>query len=526
MNYRYPGPQSFTEGDELLFFGRQRETKALYDLIMVQPIVVLFAKSGMGKTSLLQAGILPRLRFTNYSPFIIRLNDTATPLEQQTLRKIAPDSAPDTILWSAILRHNTIRHSTPLLIFDQFEEVFTLYSDAQRTTFIRQLADVINGTIPDLVRKQIQKSEANELSDKGSSMQLEQIPRVRIVLSIRSDLLHFLHLLSLEIPSILRNRFELTGLRSTAASEAIIQPAAQAQTSGNFSAPAFQFSTEALNQILSYLSHRQPSILVADKQEPEIESFQLQLLCRDIEEKIIASHSSNTSSLVPIEPDFYGGQAGIEAILSQFYDNTLHAISDLNQRKKARRLLEDHLMKEERRVGVDKTTIIQTYGVEAGTLDLLVQKRLLRQDARETGVYFEISHDTLLTPIVRSKKAWEKRRQEQRTRQLWGFSIVMIFVATGLLALVFWALKQRAAAEASEKETQKAKQQLEITLENFLKEKKEKDALKAQEYLQNAETNIQAGFIKAAREDLNQAMQLDSSQTMRQAVELLLKKIQ
>ncbi len=60
MNYRYPGPQSFTEEDEQLFYGRNRETKALYDLIMVQPLVVLFAKSGMGKTSLLQAGIIPR----------------------------------------------------------------------------------------------------------------------------------------------------------------------------------------------------------------------------------------------------------------------------------------------------------------------------------------------------------------------------------------------------------------------------------------------------------------------------------
>ncbi len=77
MNYRYPGPQSFTEEDEQLFFGRNRETKALYDLIMVQPLVVLFAKSGMGKTSLLQAGIIPRLRFTEYDPLIFRLNDVA-----------------------------------------------------------------------------------------------------------------------------------------------------------------------------------------------------------------------------------------------------------------------------------------------------------------------------------------------------------------------------------------------------------------------------------------------------------------
>ncbi|MFM9950765.1 MAG: hypothetical protein ACKV1O_22700, partial [Saprospiraceae bacterium] len=346
MNYRYPGPQSFTEEDELLFFGRKRETKALYDLIMVQPLLVLFAKSGMGKTSLLQAGIIPRLRFTEYDPVMLRLNDVQVPPEQQALRKIAPDAAPNATLWAEIIRYNREHNGTPLLIFDQFEEIFTLYSDEQRAAFVRQLADVINGTLPESLRQHIREGLASRTLDTAAVAELERTPRVKIVLSIRSDLLHYLHLLSPEIPSILRNRFELLGLRPEQAKEAIIKPAGQAQEAGDYASPPFDYTPAAVAQILSYLSRRQQSLFTGNRQEPEIESFQLQLLCEYIERKVIAESPAlspspplplSPSPTLSISPSFYGGETGIEQILSQFYANTLAAIPDARQREKTRR---------------------------------------------------------------------------------------------------------------------------------------------------------------------------------------------
>ena len=440
MNYRYPGPQSFTEEDEGIFFGRKREAKALYDLIMVQPLVVLFAKSGMGKTSLLQAGIIPRLRFTEYDPFMVRLNDVQIPPEQQALRKINPKAPADTTLWNEIIHYNR-EHGTPLLIFDQFEEIFTLYSDEQRAAFVRQLADVINGTLPESLRQHIREGMIAGKLDTAAVAELERTPRVKIVLSIRSDLLHYLHLLSPEIPSILRNRFELLGLRPEQAREAIVNPAAEAQEAGDYASPAFSYSPEAVAQILSYLSRRQQSLFTGNRQEPEIESFQLQLLCEYIERKLIAHPSSF------ITPDFYGGESGIEQILSQFYAKTLAVIPDSRQREKTRRLLEDHLMKNERRVSVDETTITQTHGVRADTLDLLVNKRLLRQDVRETGEYFEISHDTLLGPILKSKQEWEADQATKRLRRLVALVLGMVVVVAGAIGFGIWAFRQKAEAE-------------------------------------------------------------------------------
>ena len=505
MNYRYPGPQSFTEDDEQLFFGRNRETKALYDLIMVQPLVVLFAKSGMGKTSLLQAGIIPRLRFTEYDPLIFRLNDVVLSPEQQVLRKIAPAAAADTTLWTEIIHYNREHQGTPLLIFDQFEELFTLYSDEQRATLVRQLADVINGTLPTSIRQRILEGLETGALNTSDVAELERKPRVKIVLSIRSDLLHYLHLLSPEIPSILRNRFELLGLRPEQAQEAIVNPATQAQEVGDYSSPTFKYSAQALAQILSYLSRRQQSLLSTTRQEPEIESFQLQLLCEYIERKIIAEREKflKTHAAV-VTPEFYGGEPGIEQILSQFYSNTLAAIPDTKQREKARRLLEDHLMKNERRVSVDEITIVQTHGVSTETLDLLVNKRLLRQDVRETGDYFEVSHDTLLGPILRSKLEWEAKQAAKRVRRLVAIVLGMLALVVGALLFGLWAFRQRAEALK-----QKAEADRQTTIAEKARLRSDSLLIRSDSLLKRSDSLLnqvlaEQGKTKAALEDARQ----------------------
>ena len=52
----YPGPQPFLEGDQEVFFGRTREAYEVFDLVRAYPVVLLYAQSGAGKTSLVNAG--------------------------------------------------------------------------------------------------------------------------------------------------------------------------------------------------------------------------------------------------------------------------------------------------------------------------------------------------------------------------------------------------------------------------------------------------------------------------------------
>ena len=75
MKYRYPGIRAFEYTDKNLFFGRKEDVKKLYTRVKAQSLVVLFAKSGIGKSSLLNAGLLPLLDVDLYHSIKMRFQD-------------------------------------------------------------------------------------------------------------------------------------------------------------------------------------------------------------------------------------------------------------------------------------------------------------------------------------------------------------------------------------------------------------------------------------------------------------------
>ena len=54
---RYLGVQPFKTSDKHIFFGRDEDIENLHDFIILEKLIVLFGKSGYGKSSLLNAGI-------------------------------------------------------------------------------------------------------------------------------------------------------------------------------------------------------------------------------------------------------------------------------------------------------------------------------------------------------------------------------------------------------------------------------------------------------------------------------------
>ena len=79
---RYPGSRPFedTELDRMLFQGREEETQRMLHLVLAERLMVLFAKSGVGKSSLINAGLAKLLRRRLYFPITLRLNDPTKPL--------------------------------------------------------------------------------------------------------------------------------------------------------------------------------------------------------------------------------------------------------------------------------------------------------------------------------------------------------------------------------------------------------------------------------------------------------------
>jgi len=79
------GLASFSEETRGYFYGREEEVAELCRRVQRKQLTILFGQSGLGKTSILRAGIVPRLRPEGYCPVYVRIDyspDSPVPTEQ------------------------------------------------------------------------------------------------------------------------------------------------------------------------------------------------------------------------------------------------------------------------------------------------------------------------------------------------------------------------------------------------------------------------------------------------------------
>jgi hypothetical protein len=150
---RYPGTRPFSDSadDQARFFGRAEAREELYLRVLSVRLLVQFGKSGLGKTSLLQASLFPRLRLKPFLPVMIRLNVVKETLTDSVARSIKQackaeelefPEVPTKGFWELLSNTRVWRDDlllTPVLVFDQFEEVFTLHDAAFRQELASEL---------------------------------------------------------------------------------------------------------------------------------------------------------------------------------------------------------------------------------------------------------------------------------------------------------------------------------------------------------------------------------------------------
>lgn len=202
------GLASFTEETLAYFHGREGEVAELGRRVQRKLLTLLFGKSGLGKTSILRAGIVPRLRALGYCPVYVRIDysrESPPPAEQikQAIFRASEASGqwthvgvavPGESLWEFlhhrgdVLRDAEGRAVTPLLIFDQFEEIFTL---AQNDDFGRQRAAQFVDELADLVENRPPKALEARLDDDDAIAEQFDFTRsdYRVLIALREDYL-------------------------------------------------------------------------------------------------------------------------------------------------------------------------------------------------------------------------------------------------------------------------------------------------------------------------------------------------
>jgi tetratricopeptide (TPR) repeat protein len=456
---RYPGTRPFSDStdDRARFFGRVEASEELYLRALSVRLLVLFGKSGLGKTSLLQASLFPRLRQKPFLPVMIRLNVVEETLTHSVARSIEQACKAEGLefpkvstegLWELLSTTLLWRDDlllTPVLVFDQFEEIFNLHDAAFRGELASELGALATGIAPKRLS-----------SDKADAPGSAKAPEVKIVLSLREEYVGDLQEISAAIPSLFHERFRLAPLKEDEAREAITGPAQLKTPSGEepYWSPRFDFDPPALDSMIVYLKGK----------SGVVEPFALQLLARHAEAIAHDKASANDSSVKLTLADFKGAK-DFESVLNSFYRDTLKKLP-FSMRNKAEELCEHGLLdRDGRRLTLEEGQIRRNYGLEGETLDILAQERLLRREPRLESVFYEISLDQLAKSICESRG---DRLPRKARRRLWFAGITALVTVSFLLALTLYINQARNNAE---RERQKAEALLSFLLgEVFLGE--------------------------------------------------------
>lgn len=440
MKNRYVGTLPFSQNESSIFFGRQDDISAFAQLLTLEKTVVLYSKSGLGKSSLINAGAIPRLeQETLLTPVRIRFYAHNPKEKKEQLSPLAsfvssldkhfkttpasPTNPLDKIMQSETLWHYFKRlqfankNIEIICFFDQFEELFT-YPDEQINAFKEQLAEVLFTKVPQEVRNALRQNP-DALTPEETEILFSEL-EVRFCFIIRSDKLSLLNRLRDKIPTILKNYYELKPLTHEQASEAIEKPA-QVQASFENESQPFTFEKEAVGKIIEALSQN----------GKRIESNQIQIICRAIEEKMkLEKKHIVTVADVPNTNTLFG----------EFYEKTLRKISSHTKRAEVAKFIETEFVEDGRRMSIDEAKCKVAIGED--NLTLLLNEHLLRREPNNTdGFSYELAHDTLVEPIEkahRERDMKEKMLQNaKRLRNVISFSALLGLVLVGVLFLVY-----------------------------------------------------------------------------------------
>jgi tetratricopeptide (TPR) repeat protein len=467
------GLASFTEETREYFYGRDEEVAELARRVQRKLLTVLFGQSGLGKTSILRAGLVPRLRSQGYCPVYVRVDysrESPEPAEQikQAIAQSARRSGEWTqagiatqgeSLWEYlhhrddVLRNESGETLIPLLIFDQFEEIFTLaqtdeFGRSRAARFIADLADLVENRPPVSLEAKLEEDDATaERFDFARS-------DYRVLIALREDYLAPLEGLKTAMPSITQNRLRLAPMTGTQGMTAVMRPGKGL------------VSEEVAAAIVRFVAGG------AELANAEVEPALLSLICRELNDARVAQGRAEISL------DLLAGSHA--TILSNFYERVLS-----DQPQSVRRIIEDELLTDSGfRENVAEERLKRSFvaaGAPPETLATLVNRRLLRIEERLDVRRAELTHDVLCGVVKASRdqrkereareaaerSLLEQRQREQsarqalvRARKIASVCILLAIAAIGAAVFAYSTSQRAQRAEAQAQQTREQAEQL------------------------------------------------------------------
>lgn len=334
----------YTEQDAPLFFGREPEVEAICSQILAHRSFIIHGRSGAGKSSIVCAGLLPRIKSQGHHAFVIRSFTDPIP---QMINMLAPVTAATNLAdFEAWLRHTANGHV--VYFFDQFEEFFLLLGDDSRKQFIETI---------------------------GRWFAHENLP-LRLVFALREDLLAEMSQFKTAIPEIFHHEYRLKRLRREQAARAITEPA---------KVVGCQYETALVQRLLDDLS------------DPDgVDPPQLQIVCDQLYD---ARAGDNKLTVAAYE---HLGTAS--KIIASYLERVLHRFNSVDLRA-AQEILKTLISPEGQRLILRSAELPARLKNVAANSHLIVEElvaaRVVRCRNQDGEGWLELAHDYLLPEISR-----------------------------------------------------------------------------------------------------------------------------
>lgn len=405
----YVGPRTFTEEERKFFFGRDREARDLLSLIVSERMVLFYAQSGAGKSSLINAKIIPYLtekenflvlpvgrvsgelpqgiesvdnifvfnlllsidqsqrepeRFTQMS--IKHFLQNLTTMDGRSYFYVEPeepdDDEPD----------EEFVEPPHILFIDQFEEILTTHLNRweDREAFFEQLNEA-----------------------------MVEDPKLWVVLTLREDYVAGLRPYGWIMQNNMRARYYMKRMEASAGQQAVEMPA-------ELGVPKRSFAPGVAANLVNDL--RQIRVQGSDKTQrgQYIEPVQLQVVCYQLWQNL---GDSQSTVITQEDVDKLGD---VDTALASFYEQAIAkaiqetAVSEIELRN----WFDHQLITEAETRGTVYQGSEETAGMSNEVVRVLADQYLLRAETRAGGMWYELVHDRFVSPILHANQVWRLRQ--------------------------------------------------------------------------------------------------------------------
>ncbi|MGF1545716.1 MAG: hypothetical protein ACFCUG_00150 [Thiotrichales bacterium] len=448
----YVGLQPFREAHQAYFFGRARDQRVIIANLLAAPLTVLYGASGVGKSSVLMAGVLPQLRRERPRTPVVMFRDWVGEDFRQRLANAcldavwqggavtAPRPEPDLPFDELLARCAEAARDTILVVFDQFEEYFLYHPKSNDPdSFEAQFARAVN------------RDEIN----------------VGFLIALREDSLSRLDRFRERIPHLLSNRLRLKHLDAESAIEAIQGPLRVWNTTLAPGQPAMEIEPALIDALLDQIRIGRVSVArdgantTFDPEEQRVEAPFLQLVLT----RLWAVETEQKSKL--LRRATFDRLNGAQAIVQGHLDSVMQRL-DANGQAVCASFFDRLVTPSGGKVACAEQDLTRWAGALApqvpAVLQTLSRERILRTAAAAAGqgegTYYEIYHDVLAPAILDWRRGFVAKQQQtaalrryrEETRRRTQRRLQIGFTVLALIALAGWAKSfvdsKRAASNA------------------------------------------------------------------------------